>query len=172
MIRATIIVMPKETILDPQGKAIRKALHEHGMACVENARIGKYIDLQISGTDLPLTKKKLESLCSSLLSNPIIEDYTLHIHFEDSTLDTFESISKEHNPQYATRLISRLDSLQSTKTISRKERKTKPKKKGPNMPTKKTTAKKAAVKKPAARKAAPAKKAKAKKPATAKKAKK
>ncbi len=170
MIRATITVMPKETILDPQGKAIRKALQDHGMDCVESARVGKHIDLRISGTNLSLTKAKLDVLCSELLSNPIIEDYVLNIYREDSDLQALETDSKQFNPRYATRLISHLDAFESVKPISRKEEKKKKQKKGPHMPTKKTATSKGAAKKTTAKKAA-AKKTTAKK-AAAKKAKK
>jgi phosphoribosylformylglycinamidine synthase PurS subunit len=167
MIRATIIVMPKETILDPQGNAIRKALQDHGMDCVESARVGKYIHLQISGTNLSLTKAKLDTLCSELLSNPIIEDYVLNIHDEGSDLQTLEMDSRQSNPQYATRLISHLNAFGSLTPISSKEEKKKKQKKGPYMPTKKTATKKAAPAKKAA-----AKKTTTKKAASAKKAKK
>ena len=166
MMRATITVMPKENILDPQGNAIRKALHDHGMQCVEQARVGKYIDLKISGTNLTLTRSKLNTLCAELLSNPIIEDYTLNITLEHPGPLHPQPTSSSANPRYATRLISHLNTLEATDRIPSKEDKNKPKKKGPSMATKKNTtkkaapAKKAATKKPAAKKTGAAKKAK------------
>lgn len=74
---AKIFVTPKKSVLDPQGEAVRKAIHTLGMECVESARIGKYIELQISGSDTAKTKAKLETICQDLLSNPVIEDYEL-----------------------------------------------------------------------------------------------
>ena len=76
---AKIFVTPKKSVLDPQGEAVRKAIHTLGMECVESARIGKYIELKISGSDVAKTKAKLEAICHDLLSNPVIEDFELHL---------------------------------------------------------------------------------------------
>jgi phosphoribosylformylglycinamidine synthase subunit PurS len=82
---ATIIVTPKKSILDPQGEAVRSAIHSLGMDCVTSARIGKYIELDIKGNNVAQTRAKLESICRDLLSNPVIEDYRLSLEEEAST---------------------------------------------------------------------------------------
>ena len=77
--KARIFVTPKKTVLDPQGKAVATAIQHLGMDCVNQARVGKYIELEISGQDKELTRQKLEGICKDLLSNPVIEDYRLEL---------------------------------------------------------------------------------------------
>jgi phosphoribosylformylglycinamidine synthase subunit PurS len=78
--KATVIVTPKKSVLDPQGEAVRKAIHGLGMECVEAVRIGRIIELEISGSDLAKTKAKLEEVAKDLLSNPVIEDYQIQLN--------------------------------------------------------------------------------------------
>ncbi len=77
--KARIIVTPEMTVLDPQGKAVAQAIRHLGMERVQDARVGKYIELEISGQDRELTREKLEGICKDLLSNPVIEDYRLEL---------------------------------------------------------------------------------------------
>ncbi len=77
--KAQIIVTPKKTVLDPQGKAVANAIHQLGMKNVSDARVGKYIELTISDTNPKTVRPKLETICRDLLSNPIIEDYVLKL---------------------------------------------------------------------------------------------
>ncbi|MEM9400544.1 MAG: phosphoribosylformylglycinamidine synthase subunit PurS [Verrucomicrobiota bacterium] len=79
MIKAKVTVMPKASVLDPQGEAVRKAIHGLGMECVSSARIGKSIELEIQGTDLSKTRQQLEEISYNLLSNPVIEDYKIEL---------------------------------------------------------------------------------------------
>jgi len=71
--------MPKKSILDPQGEAVRQAIHHLDMPCVSAARVGKFIELDIEGSDLAKTREKLEGICQNLLSNPVVEDYHLDL---------------------------------------------------------------------------------------------
>ncbi len=77
--KARILVTPKKTVLDPQGKAVATAIQHLGMSCVTQARVGKYIELDIEGQNVELTREKLEGICKDLLSNPVIEDYKLDL---------------------------------------------------------------------------------------------
>ncbi len=77
--KATIIVTPKKSVLDPQGEAVKNAIHQQGMDCVTHARIGKIIELDISGTDATLTRQKLEKIALEVLSNPVIEDFRIEL---------------------------------------------------------------------------------------------
>ena len=77
--KATIIVTPKKSVLDPQGEAVKNAIHQQGMECVTHARIGRIIELEISGTDAAQTRQKLEKICKDVLSNPVIEDFQLEL---------------------------------------------------------------------------------------------
>jgi phosphoribosylformylglycinamidine synthase subunit PurS len=74
--KATVIVMPKKSVLDPQGVAVRDAMCHHGLPEVKNVRIGKFMEIELDGGD----EAKLHEICRDLLSNPVIEDYELRVH--------------------------------------------------------------------------------------------
>jgi phosphoribosylformylglycinamidine synthase len=74
--KMNVIVKPKETVLDPQGAAVRDAMHHLGMPEVRSVRIGKYMEIDVDGEDADL-EKRLHGLCRDLLSNPVIEEYEL-----------------------------------------------------------------------------------------------
>lgn len=74
--KAKVIVMPKQSVLDPQGVAVRDAMHHHGVPEIKSARIGKFIELEL---DAAAGEEKLHAICRDLLSNPVIEDYELII---------------------------------------------------------------------------------------------
>ncbi|MEA3187927.1 MAG: phosphoribosylformylglycinamidine synthase subunit PurS [Chthoniobacter sp.] len=73
--RARVIVMPKKSVLDPQGVAVRDAIHQHGLPEVASVRIGKYMEIELANAD----EEKLHEVCRDLLSNPVIEDYELTV---------------------------------------------------------------------------------------------
>lgn len=73
--KAKVIVMPKQSILDPQGVAVRDAMRNHGMPGVKSVRVGRFIEVEIEGAD----EAKLHEISRDLLSNPVIEDYQLSI---------------------------------------------------------------------------------------------
>ncbi|GEM_PF-133602 len=75
-VKARVIVMPKEAVLDPQGNAVRDAMRHLGMPEVRSVRIGKYMEIDIDGRNGDL-EARLHALCRDLLSNPVIEDYQL-----------------------------------------------------------------------------------------------
>ncbi|MDL5053463.1 phosphoribosylformylglycinamidine synthase subunit PurS [Oscillatoria laete-virens NRMC-F 0139] len=79
MMKAIVTVMPKRTVLDPQGVTVKNAIHHLGMECVEEARVGKSIELKITGEDIEKTRAKLDQIAKDLLSNPVIEDYEIKI---------------------------------------------------------------------------------------------
>lgn len=76
--KATVIVMPKQSVLDPQGVAVRDAMRHHGLPSVKEARVGKFMEIEIEGSGGD-AEKKLHEICRDLLSNPVIEDYQLKI---------------------------------------------------------------------------------------------
>jgi phosphoribosylformylglycinamidine synthase PurS subunit len=74
LMKVHVIVMPKRSVLDPQGLAVRNALRETGLEMVEHVRVGKFLELEFSREPDPV---KLEEICRDLLSNPVIEDYVV-----------------------------------------------------------------------------------------------
>jgi phosphoribosylformylglycinamidine synthase len=78
-VKATVLVRPKEGILDPQGQAVQTALEHLGFA-VGEARVGRVIDLELGERDPVEARKELERVCEQLLANPLIESYEIEVH--------------------------------------------------------------------------------------------
>ena len=76
--RATVLVRPKAGILDPQGEAVRSALGHLGLP-VEQARVGRVIDLELEAEDEAEARGRLEQACERLLANPLIETYEIEL---------------------------------------------------------------------------------------------
>lgn len=77
--KAKIIVMPKRTVLDPQGKTVKHALESMHFTGIKDVRIGKFMEIEIEGGNAAELKKKIDDACHKLLSNPVIEEYTFEI---------------------------------------------------------------------------------------------
>jgi phosphoribosylformylglycinamidine synthase PurS subunit len=76
--RVVVDVMLKPEILDPQGKAVHGALPRLGLTGVVDVRQGKRFELELEGE---LTEERLAEvhrIAETLLSNPVIEDFTVH----------------------------------------------------------------------------------------------
>ena len=76
--KATILVRPKPGILDPQGEAVQSSLRQLGFA-IDEARVGRVIDLELDGADADDARAELERACEQLLANPLIESYEIAI---------------------------------------------------------------------------------------------
>ena len=76
---ATVNVMLKPGIADPQGQTIEKALPVLGYDGVEGVRVGKRIELRLDASDTSDARAKVEAMCKQLLSNPVIESYEVAI---------------------------------------------------------------------------------------------
>ena len=73
---ATILVRPKPGILDPQGEAVQSSLRQLGFA-VEEARVGRVIDLELGNGGREQAREELERMCEQLLANPLIESFEI-----------------------------------------------------------------------------------------------
>lgn len=71
--KARVLIRPKLGILEPQGKAVERALPALGFEGVSEVRVGRLVELE---TDDP---GQLESLCEKLLANPLIEDFEVEL---------------------------------------------------------------------------------------------
>lgn len=76
--RATVLVRPKQGILDPQGQAVESSLRQLGFA-VDEARIGRVVDLEVEATDAAAARAEVERMCEQLLANPLIESYEIEL---------------------------------------------------------------------------------------------
>jgi phosphoribosylformylglycinamidine synthase PurS subunit len=77
--KAKIIVMPKRTVLDPQGKTVKNALESMSFKGIKDVRVGKFIEVELAGGNHAALKKKMDKACHELLSNPVIEEYSFTI---------------------------------------------------------------------------------------------
>ena len=69
--KARVLIRPKEGILDPQGKAVERALPALGFSGVHDVRVGRLVELEADDD------AQLAELCEKLLANPLIEDYEI-----------------------------------------------------------------------------------------------
>lgn len=79
MAHVVVDVMPKPEILDPQGQAIAEALPTLGVHSVSGVRQGKRFELVVDGAIDDAKLKELNQIAATLLSNPVIEDFTLRV---------------------------------------------------------------------------------------------
>jgi phosphoribosylformylglycinamidine synthase subunit PurS len=70
-VKARVLIRPKEGILDPQGKAVERALPALGFEEVTHVRVGRMVELETEHPDA------LPELCEKLLANPLIEDFEI-----------------------------------------------------------------------------------------------
>ncbi|HEU5122831.1 MAG TPA: phosphoribosylformylglycinamidine synthase subunit PurS [Verrucomicrobiae bacterium] len=77
--KAKIIVTPKKAVLDPQGKTVQTALEHMGYSGIGAVHVGKYMEIELTGTDKEAARKIIDEACHKLLSNPVIEDYRFEI---------------------------------------------------------------------------------------------
>ena len=77
--KARIKITLKNGVLDPQGKAIQTALGSLGFAGVEDVRQGKYIEVELAGSDEAAAKAEVERMCQDLLANTVIENYAFEL---------------------------------------------------------------------------------------------
>jgi phosphoribosylformylglycinamidine synthase len=77
--KATVLVRPKQGILDPQGEAVEAALGHLGFT-VSGARVGKVVDIEVEAADADEARAAVEKMCEQLLANPLMESYEVEIH--------------------------------------------------------------------------------------------
>ncbi len=79
MYKATVAVMLKKSVLDPQGAAVERALKSHGHSGIESVRIGKLIEIMVDGPDEKSVEAKVAEWADQLLANPIMENYAVSV---------------------------------------------------------------------------------------------
>jgi phosphoribosylformylglycinamidine synthase len=76
--KVTVLVRPKQGILDPQGQAVESSLRHLGFA-VDGARVGRLVDLEVATEDPAEARAQIERMCEQLLANPLIESYEIEL---------------------------------------------------------------------------------------------
>lgn len=77
--KATVRVTPRRSILDPQGKAVRHALHNLGYDGVEEVRAGKLFELRLEAADRAAAERAAHEAAEKLLANPVMEDFAVEV---------------------------------------------------------------------------------------------
>ena len=77
--KATVLVRPKEGILDPQGQAVEQSLRKLGFA-VSHARVGRVVDFEVEASNPEEARERVAEMCRQLLANPLIESYEVEVH--------------------------------------------------------------------------------------------
>jgi phosphoribosylformylglycinamidine synthase subunit PurS len=90
-VKARVLIRPKEGILDPQGKAVERALPALGFDGVSTVRVGRLVELETDDAG------SLPELCEKLLANPLIEDYEIQTQpdADPTAADTKRSTPRE-----------------------------------------------------------------------------
>jgi phosphoribosylformylglycinamidine synthase len=77
--KAKIVITPKKAVVDPQGKTVQGALAQMGYTGIGAVHVGKYLEVELGGTDKEAARRQIEDACHRILSNPVIEDYRFEI---------------------------------------------------------------------------------------------
>jgi phosphoribosylformylglycinamidine synthase len=70
-VRKRVLIRPKEGILDPQGQTVERALPALGFEGVSDVKVGRLVELTVED------ESQLPAMCEKLLTNPLIEDYSI-----------------------------------------------------------------------------------------------
>ena len=73
--KAKVYVTLKKSVLDPQGKAVQRAVASSGIFELKDVRMGKYIELDFGNIDKSQAEQKVKEMCEKLLANTVIEEF-------------------------------------------------------------------------------------------------
>jgi phosphoribosylformylglycinamidine synthase subunit PurS len=77
--KARVLVRLKPSILDAQGTTVKRALASLGFSEVQDVRVGKVVDVELDGLGPDEARRRVDEMCSRLLCNPVIEDFTVEL---------------------------------------------------------------------------------------------
>ena len=75
--KISVTVTLKKDVLDPQGKVVKQTLINMGHNNIEDVRQGKYFEIELNEDDKSKANKIIKEISQKLLSNTVIEDYTI-----------------------------------------------------------------------------------------------
>ena len=76
--KISVTVTLKKDVLDPQGKVVKQTLKNMGYTNIEDVRQGKCFEIELNENDKVKAKKIIEEISKKLLTNTVIEDYTIN----------------------------------------------------------------------------------------------
>ncbi len=75
--RVAVHVVPRQGLLDPQGKAVADALHSLGFGSVSSVHVGRHLVLEVEAADEGDARDQTKRMCAQLLANPVTEDFEI-----------------------------------------------------------------------------------------------
>tara|TARA_B110000014_G_scaffold257638_1_gene242518 strand:- start:575 stop:811 length:237 start_codon:yes stop_codon:yes gene_type:complete len=78
-LKISVVVTLKKDVLDPQGKVVNQTIKSMGYNNIINVRQGKYFEIQLEETNEEKAKITIEQICKKLLTNTVIEDYSIKL---------------------------------------------------------------------------------------------
>jgi phosphoribosylformylglycinamidine synthase PurS subunit len=78
MYKVKVFVTLRESVLDPQGTAVKGSLHSLSYTDVQDVRIGKFLELTIEKSERSIDEL-VKEMCERLLTNTVIEDFTYEV---------------------------------------------------------------------------------------------
>ena len=75
--RIAVHITPRKGLLDPQGNAVRDALHTLGFESVKEVHVGRYVILEVDAYDAIAAEETVTDMCRKLLANPVTEDFEI-----------------------------------------------------------------------------------------------
>ena len=79
MYHSKILVTLRQSILDPQGKAVEHGVHSLGYGLVRNVRIGKFVEMDVEALTREEAERVTKEVSQKLLANPVMEDFSFTI---------------------------------------------------------------------------------------------
>jgi phosphoribosylformylglycinamidine synthase len=73
--KVEVTVLPKDGVLDTQGKAVERTLHRSGYESVGDVRVGRFIRFVVDAEDEAAARRTVDSVSDDLLANGLIESY-------------------------------------------------------------------------------------------------
>jgi len=77
-LKISVTVTLKKDVLDPQGKVVKQTLKNMGHNNIQDVRQGKYFEIELKEVDKKKAESIIEEISEKLLSNTIIENYTIN----------------------------------------------------------------------------------------------
>jgi phosphoribosylformylglycinamidine synthase PurS subunit len=75
--RIAVHITPRKGLLDPQGNAVRDALHTLDFKAVKDVHVGRYIVVETDAYDAIAAEETVTEMCRKLLANPVTEDFDI-----------------------------------------------------------------------------------------------
>ncbi len=76
-------IMPRPSLLDPQGQAVEHALTALGFTDVADVRVGRALTLYVDRTDASAAERDARAMCERLFANPVTEGFEFSVREAD-----------------------------------------------------------------------------------------